>query len=137
MLIPFYYLVSKVASEKESKAREGMKMMGLNDSTYYISWLIVYFVISFVTCFLLTMMSFDIFKNVDKSLYFIFCLCYQMSLFGWSFCIVSFLPTKRSSSIAATLFHIISFYLAYTIKDPATPSTVQYGMSILPNVAMA
>jgi len=28
-LIPFYYLTSKIAQEKESKSREGMKMMGL------------------------------------------------------------------------------------------------------------
>lgn len=28
-MIPFYYLTNKIASEKESKAREGMKMMGL------------------------------------------------------------------------------------------------------------
>jgi ATP-binding cassette subfamily A (ABC1) protein 3 len=41
-LIPLYYIVSKLAEEKESKAREGMKMMGLNDFTYYISWFIFY-----------------------------------------------------------------------------------------------
>lgn len=124
MLIPFYYLVSKIASEKESKAREGMKMMGLNDSTYYISWFIVYSLISILTCTILTIMSTWIFNNIDRSLYFIFCLCYQISLFGWAFIIVSFLPTKRSSSIAATLFHIITFYLVYTIADPATPMNV-------------
>jgi hypothetical protein len=27
--IPLYYITQKLASEKESKAREGMKMMGL------------------------------------------------------------------------------------------------------------
>jgi hypothetical protein len=36
-----------MANEKESKAKEGMKMMGLTDSTYYISWFITYFMISF------------------------------------------------------------------------------------------
>lgn len=44
-LIPFYYLTTKIASEKESKAREGMKMMGLNDGTYFLSWYILFFVI--------------------------------------------------------------------------------------------
>ena len=29
-LLPLFYMVSKLAEEKESKAREGMKMMGLN-----------------------------------------------------------------------------------------------------------
>jgi len=42
MLIPFFYLVQNIASEKESKAREGMKMMGLEDGSYYISWFILF-----------------------------------------------------------------------------------------------
>lgn len=36
--IPMFYLVSKLAEEKESKAREGMKMMGLTEPIYYLSW---------------------------------------------------------------------------------------------------
>jgi hypothetical protein len=36
-------------------------------------------------------------------------------LFGWSFAIVAFLPTRRTSGIAATLFHIISFYLSFIL----------------------
>ena len=48
-LIPFYYLTSKISSEKESKAREGMKMMGLTDSTYYLALFIFYMTIAFGT----------------------------------------------------------------------------------------
>jgi hypothetical protein len=37
-LLPLYYMVTRLSEEKESKAREGMKMMGLRDRSYYISW---------------------------------------------------------------------------------------------------
>jgi hypothetical protein len=37
-LLPLYYLVTKLTEEKESKAREGMKMMGLTDDVYYFAW---------------------------------------------------------------------------------------------------
>lgn len=67
---------------------------------------------------------------------FIFTLMYALTLYGTAFVIVSFLPTKRSSGIAATLWHIVSYYLIFTISDPATPSSIQYGLSILPNVCM-
>jgi len=33
-LIPLYYLVTKLAEEKELKSREGMKMMGTKDFPY-------------------------------------------------------------------------------------------------------
>jgi len=114
-LIPFYYLTSKIASEKESKAREGMKMMGLTDSTYFLSWFILFGMIAILTSGLITICAFWIFKNVDMLIFFIFCLLYSLTLYGWSFTIVSFLPSKRSSGIAATLFHIISFYLSFLI----------------------
>lgn len=136
-LIPFYYITSKIASEKESKAREGMKMMGLNDSTYFLSWLILFGLIALITSSLITVCAIKIFENVNMFIFFAFCMLYSLTLYGWAFTIVAFLPTKRSSGIAATLFHIISYYLCFLIADPSTPSSVQYGMSIFPNICMS
>ena len=55
--IPYFYITSRIASEKESKAKEGMKMMGLRDSTYYTAWFILYMCISLVTCIIVTCIS--------------------------------------------------------------------------------
>lgn len=82
LLIPFYYIVQKLASEKESKAREGMKMMGLNDSTYYLAWFIFYFAVCTLTSIILTFMAGSIFKNVDMVIYFVWTLAYALSLYG-------------------------------------------------------
>jgi hypothetical protein len=115
-LIPFYYLTSKIASEKESKAREGMKMMGLTDSTYYLAWFIHFFLICFTVSIIIVFIAYlAIFKQVNPFLLFLFCMMYSLTLFGWSFAIVAFLPTRRTSGIAATLFHIISFYLSFIL----------------------
>mmetsp|Transcript_30475 Transcript_30475/g.46694 ORF Transcript_30475/g.46694 Transcript_30475/m.46694 type:complete len:240 (+) Transcript_30475:862-1581(+) len=136
-LIPFYYITSKIAGEKESKSREGMKMMGLTDGTYFLSWFIIHFFISCLTSVILALCSgLGIFRNISIFLFFVFCMLYSITLYGWAFCIVAFLPTKRSSGIAATLFHIITFYLSYILQDPLTPSSLQYGMSVLPNICM-
>lgn len=61
-LIPLYYMVSKLAEEKESKSREGMKMMGLKDFTYFLSWMFTFTTIIFIMSLLLTVMvSFNTF----------------------------------------------------------------------------
>jgi hypothetical protein len=39
-MLPLFYMVTKLAEEKETKAREGMKMMGLNDKSYFAAWFI-------------------------------------------------------------------------------------------------
>lgn len=41
-LIPMYYLTSKIAEEKESKLRDGMKMMGLTDGVYQFAIFLFY-----------------------------------------------------------------------------------------------
>ena len=111
--IPFFYITSKIASEKESKVREGMKMMGLNDSIYYLSWLIVYSFISMVISLIVSIMiCFILFKNISFFLFFVFCMIYSTSLLSISFILISFLPTKKSSGIAAVLINFITFFLS-------------------------
>jgi ATP-binding cassette subfamily A (ABC1) protein 3 len=44
-IAPLSRIISRIVAEKESKAREGMKMMGLTDSPYWLSWMAYYFLI--------------------------------------------------------------------------------------------
>jgi hypothetical protein len=61
-LIPLYYLVSKLAEEKESKSREGMKMMGLKDFSYFSSWWVFFMIIVIGMSIIITvMLSFNVF----------------------------------------------------------------------------
>lgn len=93
-LIPLYYIVSKLAEEKESKSREGMKMMGLKDGSYFLSWLVFFSVIIvFMSGVITIMVSFNVFPQSDKFLIFVLSLFYGMSLFGVSVLIVALLPT--------------------------------------------
>ena len=102
-------------------------MMGLHDATYYLAWLINYLVISGVTSILVTIMATKVFNNVNMLLFFIFLMLFSVNLWAWAFLIVAFLPTKRSSGIAAILLtprlsygrgpshrHSIASYAKYT-----------------------
>jgi hypothetical protein len=55
--IQYLYITSKISSEKESKAKEGMKMMGLRNTTYYTAWFITYIMISIVTSLIVSSMA--------------------------------------------------------------------------------
>lgn len=72
--IPFFYVTSKIAFEKQSKVKEGMKMMGMQDLTYYFSWIITYCLISGVTSLIVTtMLCVVILQKLNYFLIFIFC----------------------------------------------------------------
>jgi ATP-binding cassette subfamily A (ABC1) protein 3 len=137
-LIPFYYIVSKLAEEKESKIREGMKMMGLKDSIYYLSWFIFFFTLMFVMSIIISLLiGFSLFIQSNFFLIFMMSLLYGISLFGESVVIVALLPNVRSSATAATLFHVISYFLIYTIQNPQIPFLTKIMASLLPNIAMS
>jgi hypothetical protein len=50
-------MTSKISSEKESKAKEGMKMMGLRNSTYYTAWFFTYILICIINSGILSIMA--------------------------------------------------------------------------------
>ena len=121
-LIPLYYMVSKLAEEKEGKSREGMKMMGLKDSSYFLSWFIFHLILMIIMATLITAMcSINLFPNSNKFLIFLHMFFYGLSLFGFSLIVVSILPTVRSSATAATLIHLITYFLMFALKDPSAP----------------
>ena len=41
-IVPQYRLITIVVNEKASRNREGMKMMGLRDTPYWLSWFVHY-----------------------------------------------------------------------------------------------
>ena len=137
-LLPLYYMVTKLAEEKESKAREGMKMMGLNDKSYFTGWFIfMLFIITLMSGTLVVTANQRIFKQSDLSLVFLMSLLYGMTLYGFAFQVVAFLPTKKSSATLASLLHIISFYVAFAFRGPAWGNKVKLFLSLIPNCALA
>ena len=79
-MIPVFYITTKLTEEKESKAREGMKMMGLKDATYYLAWIIFNTTIILIITIIVTLFEYKVLKNCNFVL--IFCLNF---LYGLSF----------------------------------------------------
>ena len=131
-------MVTKLSEEKESKAREGMKMMGLNDKSYFAAWfMFMLAVISVMSALLVITSSYAIFKDSNLALVFVMSLLYGMTLYGFSLFIAAIMPTKKSSATLASLLHIISFYVAFAFRGPAWPTHTKLLLSLIPNCALA
>lgn len=114
-----------------------MKMMGLKDTSYFMSWFVFFVIIVIVMSGLITIMvSFNVFPQSNKLLIFLMCMFYGISLFGFSTVIVAILPSVRSSATAASLLHIVTYFVIFAISDPSLPSALKIGLSIFPNIGM-
>ena len=113
-LLPLYYLVTKLAEEKESRGREGMIMMGLKQETYFISWFIfIFLIVSLLSIILVATASLKIFVKSNLALILLMCMLYGMTMYGFGFVIAAIFPTKKSSATAASLLHISSYYVGF------------------------
>ena len=113
-LLPLYYMVTKLAEEKESRGREGMIMMGLKHETYFFSWFLFLFAIVLTMSIILVLSaSLKIFVQSNLLLILAMCCLYGMTMFGFAFLIVALFPTKKSSATAASLVHLLSYYVGF------------------------
>ncbi len=136
-LLPLYYMVTKLAEEKESRAREGMIMMGLRHEVYFFSWFIFLFTTVFVmSAMLVVAASLRIFVQSSLLLIFAMCLLYGMTMFGFSFMIVAIFPTKKSSATAASILHLLSYYVGFMYTGSTKTLWVKLLVCLIPNATL-
>jgi ATP-binding cassette subfamily A (ABC1) protein 3 len=71
-----------LTEEKESKAREGMKMMGLKDATYYLAWIILNTTLVFIISIIVTILEYKVLNKCSLILIFILNFLYGLSFLG-------------------------------------------------------
>ena len=65
LIIVFLRMTYGLLQEKEKKIKEGMKIMGMNDSSFYLSWLIYYEIIYFIISLIVSaILNASVAKNV-------------------------------------------------------------------------
>lgn len=122
-MIPVFYVTTKLAEEKESKAREGMKMMGLKNGSYYLSWIIFNIIVVFITSLIVTAIeNILIFKMCNFSVLLCFNFLYGLSFFGSTWLCVAFFPNKRDAALAVVLINYLTFFVSAVIREPSSPS---------------
>jgi len=80
---PVYRTVYRIVSEKENRAKESMKMMGLKDFPYWSSWFVYYTIINtlMVTMSWMILVKW-VFQYTDWSIIFLTMWLYGQSIFG-------------------------------------------------------
>lgn len=136
-IVVFVYMANELASERESKSREGMKMMGLEDGTYYCGWFLLFTFFSVYNALCGTVIfCLTVFSNINPLFVFLFLVLYSFALFGQAWVIVAILPTPRGAILLVILFQILSFSLGQTFNNAIPPQGLVFGLSFLPNIAM-
>ena len=80
-LIPLMLYTYRMVVDKETKVKEGMKIMGLTDGVYFFSYFIQYLVISIFDTFLIAFIFYEIYTIIPYILFFIMFFLFSMNIF--------------------------------------------------------
>ena len=136
-ILPVYRLISNMVSEKETKARESMKIMGLKDLSYWASWFVFHFIrVTIISALSTLILSFNVAVKSNPFIVFLFFWIFGNSLFAFSLFIQSFFSRERIAALCGTLIYFGSSFLNIVVGDEKIPERFKYAGSLISTVAV-
>ena len=102
-LAPLYRFTYNSVNEKETKIREAMKIMGLTDTPYWLSWFTYYITINTIQTIIMLLFLLPVFENSSKLLVFIYLWLYGMTMFGFGLFIGALFSSGKTAAVVATM----------------------------------
>ncbi|XP_029171757.1 ATP-binding cassette sub-family A member 5-like isoform X1 [Nylanderia fulva] len=111
------YLLILIVGEKENKIKEGMKIMGLNDSVFWLSWFIIYsiFVLLLSAVGVVLLFTLQMFQHTHFLPIFLLVVLYSFSVIMFAFMITPFFDKSRTAGVLGN-FAVTILSLMYFIQ---------------------
>ncbi|XP_072337423.1 phospholipid-transporting ATPase ABCA3 isoform X1 [Scyliorhinus torazame] len=150
VMLSFTYTALNVTKaivlEKETKQKEYMKMMGLNNWLHWLAWFFKFLIFLIISVSLMTVLFCvkmsehgAVLNNSDPTLIFVFLLMYAMSTISFSFMISVFFSQANIAAAVSGFLYFFS-YIPYFFIAPRYPSmtaTQKVASCLISNVGMA
>ncbi|GMF33894.1 unnamed protein product [Phytophthora fragariaefolia] len=126
-LHPLSKILVGLMSERETRSRELMKILGVKESSIVISWYITYIVILFVSCVLQALVAVaKLFPNTNAVLLFLFFFLFSMSVLGFAFMVSSMFSKSRTGVYVG----FITFFIMYGVTGAFSDSSSESSKNI-------
>ena len=125
--LPMTINVYRIVKEKETRAKEGMKIMGLNEFTYFLSYFIIYFILNLFYAGFNTWILKSFLIYIEPIYIFIQYVLYGLVVYSLIYFFQSFLERTRIAVIVSLLIYALMFFLCI----PVIPNSVSKGVKIL------
>mgnify|MGYP002623955037 CR=1 FL=1 len=133
---PLSIYVYKMVGEKESRIKEGMKIMGLREGQYFLSYFIQYIIISLFTSFINSFLFKVVLNHIP--LHFIFSLIFLWSLdvFALIYFFQSFIDRTRIAIVLSLVIYFIMYCISLACMFEKTSMKIKIILSLFPAVSL-
>ena len=135
-MCPLCLYVYRMVGEKENKSKEGMKIMGLSEGTYFLSYFIQYVIITFIDSVINTFFMSLLFPHIPSIFLFIILFLWALDIFGLIFFFQSFIDKTRVALILSLLIYFVMFFISMACMEEDAKKTLKIVLSIFPPVCL-
>lgn len=133
---PVCVIVFRMVTDKESRAKEGMKIMGLKEGTYFLSYLFHHLIFMTIYSILCSLILTRVFKNVGFIFILGFFWLYGMACFALAYFFQAVMDKTRIAIIISILVYFIMFFVSVAVLSEDVPNIAKMFMSLLPPTAL-
>ena len=133
-ICPLILFVLKMVVEKESRSKEVMKIMGMGEGTYFLSYFVEYFIINIVHCFSVGFFSYLTFIKIPYFVHVLFLWLYGLDIFALAFFCQSFMDTTRLALIVTALVYCLMIFFSAAVYDENIKTIYKTLASVFPPV---
>jgi hypothetical protein len=137
---PFFIIISNMGNilmyvyrmvlEKETRIKEGMKIMGLTDGIYFLSYFIQYVVISFVVSIINAGIFVLIFTKIPYIILFLILFLFSINVFALAFFFQSFTEKAKESLIISLILYYIMYFFYIIAFHENSGYNLKVGLSV-------
>ncbi len=122
-----------MVKEKESRIKESMRMMGMSDFSYWLSWLAYYTILNTIIAFVAwVILCINVIQASNPGYIFLYIWGFGEAVFGQILLIQSLFSKSKFAGIVATLIYFGGNFLAFPVYDDDVSYYLKAALGILP-----
>jgi len=133
---PLSLYIYKIVEEKELKTKEGMKIMGLGEGIYFLSYFIQYTVIAIFVSGINTFLLHLVFKNVPFYYLYGMILLFSLNIFALIYFFQSFIDKTKIAIVLSLIIYFIMYCVSLSCMLENVPFIIKAILSIFPSVCL-
>ena len=133
---PLSLYVYRIVGEKETKTKEGMKIMGLKEREYFLSYFIQYLIISIFVSFINSLLLKVVFNHIPLHFLFEFILLWSLDVFALIYFFQSFIDKTKIALVLSLVIYFIMYCISLACMFEKTSMKLKIILSLFPAVSL-
>ena len=136
-ILPVFTIVSLIVKEKESKTKESMRMMGMTDTPYWLSWLAYYTVLNTILSLVAWLvLCINVIGASNPFYIFLMIWMYGQSIFGEIIFMQALFSKSKFSGLFSAVIYFTSVLANIPVQSATAAKSTKFILSLLPQVAV-